>query len=72
MKKIWLIFYVIFWIVWIVMDLFLFPYLLCVISNLIVLRVIWDFIIKNLIWTVISMFMVKRYEEDDVDIDLCE
>ena len=22
--------------------------------------------------TVISMFMVKRYEEDDVDIDLCE
>ena len=72
MKKIWLIFYVIFWIVWIVMDLFLFPYLLCVISNMIALRVIWDFIIKNLIWTVISMFMVKRYEEDDVDIDLCE
>ena len=68
-RKIFWIYYIIFYAVWTVAEIILFPYMERVISNKILLRVIWDFIVKNVIWTVISICMIRKYA-DDVQISL--
>ncbi len=45
-------FYIVFGLIWAAIGIFLFPYL--------IVRVIWNLIVKNLIWTFVSMFMTNR------------
>ncbi len=48
--------YIIFCLVWMAIGLFLFPYIKDVIHNRILFRVIWDFIVKNIIWISVTYF----------------